>query len=202
MSGLIEYYGGLSSPWTYLGHQRLIEIAQSTNTQIHFKLVDLPKVFSQTGGLPLDKRPPARRAYRMQELIRWREETGVPLHLEPKYFPVPHTKAALTVIAAQSEGDSGLDLGLAYMQAVWVNDLNIDDTDTVVKIASDAGFEGKRLFEKGHSDDIIAIYDKYTDEAITKGVFGAPTYIIGDNVYWGQDRLGFVEKKLKEVKGN
>ena len=197
MSVLIEYFGGLSSPWTYLGHQRLVQIAEEAGANIEFKLVDLPKVFSQTGGLPLDKRPPARRAYRMQELIRWREATGLPLHLEPKFFPVPHTKAALTVIAAQSEGDNGLDLGLAYMQAVWMHNLDINDTDTVIKVATDRGFEGKRLFEKGHSKEILDQYDTYTDQAIEKGVFGAPTYIIGDDIYWGQDRLDFVEKKLK-----
>ncbi len=202
MTITIDYFGGLSSPWTYLGHSRLREIANTHGAKIHFKPVDLQRIFTATGGLPLDKRPAARRAYRMQELIRWRDATGIELHLEPKYFPVPHTKGALLIIAAEQAGHPVMDLAYAFMKAVWMEQRNIDDEETVIAIANEQGLDGTSLFMKSNEPDTIAIYEKYTDEALDKGVFGAPTYVIDNDLFWGQDRLDFVERKLKEVGGN
>jgi len=198
MSTVITYYAGLSSPWSYLGHARLRELAKTHHAEIHLRPVDFNAVFAATGGVPLPQRPPERQAYRMQELIRWKAELGIPLTLEPKHFPVPHTTAALMVVAAEQNGANVMDLAEAYMQAVWVNEQDITNEQTLVDIADKMGFDGSALLTKGKSQGIKDIYNRYTQEALQAGVFGAPSYVIDGEVFWGQDRLNFVEKKLKE----
>ena len=200
MSLTIDYYAGLSSPWTYFGHDRLCALAERHGATVNFIPVDFNAVFDKTGGLPLPKRSPERRQYRYQELKRWRKELDIPLNLDPKFFPVPHTKPALICLLPQKEGGNPLPLAGAYMRAVWANEEDITDDDTIIRIADDQGLEGRRLFEESQRPEITDLYDQYTSDAIAKGVFGAPSYVIGDEIFWGQDRLMFVEKKLKEAK--
>ncbi len=135
------------------------------------------------------------------ELKRWRDELKIDLNLEPKYFPAPHTKAALICMHARELGLDELPLAGAYMRGVWAEDRDITDNDTLIEIADKAGFDGKHLMNNSKSPDLLSLYESYTDEAIKRGVFGAPSYVIDDEIYWGQDRLMFVEKKLKQEAG-
>jgi 2-hydroxychromene-2-carboxylate isomerase len=198
MTKIIDYYVGLASPWTYLGHGRFTSLCKKHDAKIRLKPINFGAVFEATGGLPVFKRPPARQAYRMGELKRWQKELDTPINLEPKFFPIPDTAAAFMVIAAAQEGNDIVDFAGAYMRAVWAEDKNIADTETLQQIATDAGFDGAALSARSQEADIQEIYNRYTAEAIGKGVFGAPTYIIDDEILWGQDRLSFVEKYLKE----
>ena len=196
MAGSIDYYYSHLSPWSYLGHQRLINAAEKTGATINFKPIDAGKVFAVSGGLPLAKRPVQRRNYRLAELRRWRDETGLPLNLQPKFHPAPDRCSAQMAIAAQL---SGLDVGalsLALMRGCWAEDKDLADEATVAAIATDSGFDGPALLEKSKSADVTARYEKYTEEAIEAGVFGMPWYQVGGEPFWGQDRLYFVEKKL------
>src|SRR6185436_5116132 len=97
---VVDYYMTPSSPWTYLGHARFAEIAKHHGAQIKVKPVDFGVIFPQSGGLPLPKRAPQRQAYRLMELRRWKEHLGVPLVVQPKYFPVDATAAACLISAA------------------------------------------------------------------------------------------------------
>src|SRR5499425_3808371 len=99
MAKHVDYYVSLNSPWTYLGSKRFETIAKKHNAHVSIWPVDFGSVFSVSGGLPLPKRAPQRQAYRMMELKRWRELLGVPLNLEPKFFPANELPAAKCVIA-------------------------------------------------------------------------------------------------------
>lgn len=194
----IDYFVSLPSPWTYLGHARLCQLAKKYNAEINLKPTEFGTVFSETGGLPLAKRAPTRRKYRFQELKRWRQELNIDLELNPKYFPVDPTTASYMVILAGNQKLDALKLAGAFMQAVWAENLNIGDNDTLVKIADKNGFDGTALLAGCSSPSIQSIFTDNTRDAINRGVFGAPSYVIGDEIFWGQDRLMFVEKRLQE----
>ncbi len=194
----VDYYLTLGSPYTYLGHDRFVEITKRHNTQVNLKLVNMGPIFSETGGLPLAKRAPARQAYRFQELKRWRNHLDLPLNLEPKFFPVNDRAAAGMVIAAQNN----IDLAGAFLRAVWAEERNIADPDTIVSIANDMGLDGAALFAKSDTPEVTKIWEANTRDAMEVGVFGAPTYAIGEQLFWGQDRLEFLEKVLKSNAGN
>lgn len=194
----IEYYAAMTSPWTYLGHDRICKLAQQYNAAIQFKPADFGVIFEKTGGLPLGKRSPERQKYRLQELARWREELNVKLELEPKFFPVSPAKASLLCIQASQEGSPNLELSGAIMKAAWAEDRDISDDATLIDIANSVGLNGAQLLKGSSNDANIAHFKQNTQEAIAKGAFGAPTYIIGEDIFWGQDRLLFVEKKLKQ----
>ena len=105
MTVTVDYYMTLTSPWTYLGSAPFAEIARRNNVTVNIKPCKFGPIFEQTGGLPLPKRSPQRRAYRMMELKRWREVRDVPLTLEPKGFPCDDTVATRLVIAAKLKGE-------------------------------------------------------------------------------------------------
>jgi 2-hydroxychromene-2-carboxylate isomerase len=191
-----EYYFSPQSPFAYLGHARLVEMARQHGVQIEVKPADLGKVFSLSGGVPLAKRAPQRQAYRLLELQRWSEYRGLPLNLQPKYFPVSGDAASKLIIATKlAHGtDAALALSGALMRAVWAEDRNIADADTLAAIATACGHEGRELLKASETASVQTEYDRFTDDAIAASVFGAPWYVVNGEGYWGQDRLDFVER--------
>ena len=192
----VEYFMIPSSPWTYLGHARLGKMASQHNASIVMKPFDLGQVFPISGGLPLPKRAPQRQTYRLQELARWRDFLNVDLTIEPKYFPVPADPAMLLIIAAQqTEGaDAGFQLAGAIMTAVWAQEKNIADEDTLRELTQAQGLDHAALAAK--ADQAKEVLAENTRHAIESHVFGSPWYHIDDETFWGQDRLDFVERKL------
>jgi 2-hydroxychromene-2-carboxylate isomerase len=132
MAKVCEYYFAPQSPWAYLGHARLVELARQYDVHIDIKPVDLSKVFGVSGGLPLAKRPPQRQAYRLVELKRWSEHRELPLNLQPKFAPTSGDASARLIIATKIAHGTEAALGLteAVMRAFWAEDRNIADADT------------------------------------------------------------------------
>jgi len=198
MSKSVDYFMAPQSPWSYMGHQRLVAIARKYGASIQLKPADIGKVFSMTGGVPVAQRPQQRQAYRLAELQRWSEFLNIPLNLHPKFFPVaaePGTK--LIIAALQKNGtDKALDLAFALGRAVWSEEKNIADEATLIDIAESTGLDGKALSAHAASDTVAADYAKNTEEALHINVFGVPWYRIDGQVFWGQDRLDFVERLL------
>jgi 2-hydroxychromene-2-carboxylate isomerase len=196
MAKTCEYFLAPQSPWSYLGHARFVAMAKQHGVQIDIKPMDLGKVFAVSGGLPLAKRPPQRQAYRLVELKRWSDFLQIPLNLHPKFFPVSPDAAAKLIVATKlAHGtDAALDIGGAIMRAVWAEERNIGDADTLVAIASACGHDGKSLLKSSETASVQSEYDRFTDEAIAANVFGSPWYLVDSEGYWGQDRLDFVER--------
>jgi 2-hydroxychromene-2-carboxylate isomerase len=196
MTKTCEYFFGPQSPWTYLGHARFAVMAKQHGVQVEVKPIDLGRVFGVSGGLPLAKRPPQRQAYRLVELKRWSDHLQIPLNLHPKFFPVPADAAAKLIIATKLAhgNDAALDIAGAIMRAVWAEERNIGDADTLVAIASACGHDGKSLLKSSETASVQSEYDRFTDEAIAANVFGSPWYVVDGEGYWGQDRLDFVER--------
>lgn len=198
MGKTITYFLTPQSPFAYLGHERLVAIAAAKDAQIDIRPIDLGKVFSVSGGLPLSKRAPQRQAYRLAELARWSAFLGVPLNAQPKFFPVPPEQSARLIVAARTSlgADAALTLAGAVMRALWAEDKNIADDATLVQVADLAGFDGRMLLKSAETAGVQEQLDKNTDDAIAANVFGAPWYIVDGESFWGQDRLDFVERAL------
>lgn len=192
----IDYYFTPTSPWAYLGHERFVAIAKRHNAHIEVKPVDFGRVFPVSGGLPLAQRPKQRQAYRLMELKRWREFLGVPLNLTPKHAPVPPELAARLIIAADMKELNAMALSLAIHRAAWVEDRNISDPETLKAICAENGRKPEFLWEAEQNEETKRRYDAYTQEAIDRQVFGAPTYVYKDELFWGQDRLDFLDRAL------
>ena len=199
MSKTIDYYFTVTSPWSYLGDARLRAMAGRHGWRINHKPVDMGEVFAVSGGLPLAKRPPQRVAYRMMELKRWRARLGVPLTLEPAFFPAVDKMARRLILAAQHDGLDAQRLGdlvHAFMRTVWVDEKDIADPATLTAVLDGMGLDSAHLLARADTTDIDSVDRANTEQAKRIGVFGAPTYVIGDELFWGQDRLDFVEEKV------
>jgi 2-hydroxychromene-2-carboxylate isomerase len=197
----IDYYDSMSSPWTYLGHLRFEDLCRRFGLTINHKPMDLLKVWSVSGGLPLRQRAKQRQVYRHQELRRWRELLGIPCNLEPAHHPVADRRACYLVIAAMRQGLDWSSLSYAILRAVWVEDRDIADHATLAAIADENGMDGKALLAATEEDAVKAEYQANTDQAITIGVFGAPTYVFEGELFWGQDRLQMLEWRLTQKLG-
>jgi carboxymethylenebutenolidase len=194
----VDYYFSPQSPWTYLGHQRFQDIARRNGAQIRVLPVDLGgKVFPVSGGLPLAKRAPQRQAYRLVELRRFSEWLDAPLNLKPRYFPVSPDDAAKLIIAVDLKdgADAAMHFAGAVMRALWVEERNIADEATLAGLLAEQNLPAARL-DDAHTQAVHERYERDTERAIEAGIFGAPSYVIDGEIFWGQDRLDFVERRL------
>ena len=196
MAKVIDYYLSLMSPWSYLGAARFADILRRAGATAVCKPVDFGRIFPASGGLPLGKRAPQRQAYRMMELRRWRDRLGIDLNLQPRYFPTAESLAAGVVIAARESGAEVLELSAAILRAVWAEERDIAEPETLRALAGELGLDGDRLLDAAASDEVRRAYEGDTEEAVARGVFGAPTYILEDEIFWGQDRLDFLARGL------
>lgn len=198
MPKVLEYYFAPPSPYAYLGHRRLVALAKQYNAQVEIRPCDFGKVFTVSGGLPLAKRAPQRQAYRLLELQRWSSFLGLPMNLQPKFFPVSGDAASQMIIATQLAHGTEVALALAgaIMTAVWADDKNIADTGTLAGLANQLDLDGAALVKSSVMPSIQAEYERYTEQAIAANIFGAPWYVVDGEGFWGQDRLDFVERAL------
>jgi 2-hydroxychromene-2-carboxylate isomerase len=130
------------------------------------------------------------------ELRRWRDLLGMPLNLHPQHFPVDEALAARMVIAHGQQGGDIAALSEAMLSAVWAEERNLADRDTLLEIAREQGADGRALLAAADGEAVHGEYRANTDAAIEQGVFGVPTFVIGDELFWGQDRLDFVARAL------
>lgn len=193
---VIDYYYSHVSPWTFMGHQRLRDLALKYGAEIDFVPLSLAQVFPVSGGIPLAKRAAQRQDYRMWELKRWPRFLGIEINIEPAHFPVDDGPSATIAGLAKAQGGDIGDLSLAFLRAVWQQQLNISDPHTLITITDDHGFDGKALFEQSQSEAGAAVLSENCQRANDAQVFGAPTYVIDGEPFWGQDRLDLLEHRL------
>ena len=198
MAKVVDYYLTLISPWAYMGSPRFEEIAARRGAEVRVKPVDYGAIFPRTGGLPLAKRAPERQAYRLMELKRWPARLDMALNLHPAHFPAPDAAAAHLVLAAAETGGDPLKLAHALLRAVWTEERNIAEPATLEEVARETGHDATALTAKAGEPDIQKMREAQTEEAIARGVFGAPTYAYKDELYWGQDRLDFLDRALAD----
>jgi 2-hydroxychromene-2-carboxylate isomerase len=198
----IDYYFAPQSPWTYLGHARIVALAKAAGATVRMLPSDLGRVFPVSGGLPLAKRAPQRQAYRLVELRRFADHLGLPLNLQPAFFPVAVDDAARLLIAVDRHDGTEAAMALAgrVMRGVWVDQRDIASPATLATMLSEQGLPARRL-DDARAPEVQARYDANTQQAIETGIFGAPTYVVDGEMFWGQDRLDFVARRLGQPGG-
>ncbi len=199
MSVTIDYYISLNSPWTYMGSALFAEIARRNGATVNVKPAKFHAIFDKTGGLPLPKRSPERRAYRLMELKRWREVRNIPLILQPKNSPSDDLAATRLVIAAKLQGKDAHLLATEFGRAIWELDQPLGDANVMAAAAKRADVDITAVRASAPPDaELDQLYEQYTQEALAAGVFGAPSYVLpSGEFFWGQDRLEMLERALK-----
>ena len=199
----IDYYISLNSPWTYMGSALLADLAKRHGATVNVKPAKFHAIFDKTGGLPLPKRSPERRAYRLMELKRWREVRDIPLILQPKNSPGDDLAATRLAIAAKLQGKDAHRLATEFGRAIWELEQPLGDADVMAAAAKRADIDIAALRASAPPDaELDKLYDQYTQEALAAGVFGAPSFTTADGeLFWGNDRLEAALRWAKRVSG-
>ena len=178
-----------------MGAERLYALADRCGVPLVLRPI---RVIQENGGIPLRTRPQPRQDYHAVELDRWSKHLGIKLNLVPKHYPCRTIEtAAGVVIAAQREGFNARTFSFAMQRALWAEDRDIADLDTLRAIARDTlGAAGPDLVAEPLPADIQAVWDGNLAEAQRIGIFGTPTYVYGGELFWGQDRLEFLERAI------
>ena len=193
---VIDYYFSLLSDWAYFGGQRLEQLARRYGATINHMPINLPKIYEGSGGILLQKRSWQRQQYRGVELVRWSRHLGIPIVIQPKYYPTDDELAECMIIAAKR---ARLDAGMlinALHRAIWTQERDLSDPDTLIKIADGLGMDGAKLVNKARGKIYKDAYLRNTKQALKRGVFGSPFYFYEGDYFWGQDQLGFLEDLL------
>jgi len=196
----IEYFYAIPSPFTYLGSLKLQSITKKYNAEIIEKPCDLiGGIFAKTGGIPVPQRSPQRQKYRLDEIKRWSKLLNIQMNIKPKFFPPkdPHLPAKFT-IAANLLGTKVV-FGHELLKQLWSEEKDISDEKNIETASNNFKINFKELSVLAKSEQVSKIYADNTNEAIEKNVFGAPTYIFNNELFWGQDRLEFLERALKNA---
>jgi len=196
MTVTVDYYFFMISPFAYLGSRELERIVDRAGARLRVKPVKTRTVFQETGGVPPAQRPQPRQDYRFVELRRWSRERGLALTLEPKYFPVDDELAAAAVYAAQQQDGQPLALAHALLAACWAEERDVSDPATVREVAEATGHDGEAILRLAEGEAARDTVRATTREAIDRGVFGSPWYVVDDEPFWGQDRLDFLACRL------
>lgn len=174
---------------------RVFRMVQDAGAVVRLKPVDPTALFRRTGGTVLANRHDSRKAYRLQELTRWSQRLGIPLTLQPAYFPTNPAPAAYAIIAAQEAGGGDLCALLTSLtRACWEEERNIAEDEVIRDCLARAGFNPGLAFSGMLQG--AEIYARNLEDAVAGGVFGVPFFKLGDQGFWGQDRLDFLAEAL------
>ena len=193
----IDVFFSALSPFTYLAGLRLPEIAARHGASVSYKPIDIMALFDRTGGVRPASRHPSRLAYRLQELRRQSARLGMALNLKPMFWPTNAAPASYAIIAVQATGADVGRLAHAFGRAVWAEERNIAEDEVVRDILRAEGFD-PAIADRG----MMMAADTYMrnlEEAVERGVFGAPFYAVGEELFWGQDRLDDLDHHLASV---
>lgn len=198
MSKTVDYYHFLISPWSYLAMKQFNDLKAKTGIQVNYLPIDVGTTFSEMGGVPPGKRHPSRQRFRMDELKRWSAHLNVPMNFTPAFFPADASLAARMVHACNEQGKSqdAAALSDAILTAVWNEEKNVADSDTLVAVANACSIDGAALLEMAKSDSVGEVFDACTSQAHRQDVFGSPTFVLDGELFWGQDRISFLERAI------
>ncbi|MBY0610549.1 MAG: 2-hydroxychromene-2-carboxylate isomerase [Beijerinckiaceae bacterium] len=197
MQAKVDYYFSVSSPWAYIGFATFRDIVRTYALDVSYKPVLLRDVFEQTGGLPLAKRHPARQRYRMLELQRWREYRRLDFKLKPSFSPFDPELIDRTVIAIVEAGLDPAPFLESAHAAIWERELDLADEAVIRSLLDRSGLDAHAMIAAARAPASGALYAANQTSAIEAGVFGAPSYVIDGEIFWGQDRLELLAHRLR-----
>ena len=193
----VYYYYTLMSPWAYLGSERFYLLKNKYDFNIIHCPLDHTTLFSLSGGLPLSKRAEQRKVYRLMELKRWKEILNLPIKIEPKNFPPSDIIIPSCMILTLNEEEDQNKLTHKLLEAIWVEDKDIGNHKILEKICIECNLDFQNLIKK--QKNMLEKFKNMAPLAAKNNIFGSPTYVINDEIFWGQDRLELFERTLKKL---
>ena len=193
----LDFYFSFISLYTYIGYEAFEALVQKYDLEVTYKPIDLHAVFSASGGLPVSKRPPQRQAYRFVEMQRWAITRNIPLVLKPKHHPSDPVIGHRMLIAAMAQNLDVRAFIRNSLKILWVDDLDIKDSQLMVEVANKSGLNGELLLKDSASDEVDTEVNRLTAEAVERQVFGTPFFFYRDEPFWGQDRLDLLEDAIQ-----
>ena len=191
----IDYYLFPLSPFSYLAGLDLEAVAGRQGARVAYRPVQLPRIFAEVGTPQVADRHPSKQSYRLQDLARLARARGMPINLRPRHWPTNPMPASAAIVSAERSG--GGDVGglvHGFLRAVWAEERDIAEDETVREVLAAAGFD-PGIADRGLLTAVETV-ERNSDEAVRRGVFGVPSYVVGDEVFWGQDRLVLLEAHL------
>lgn len=197
MTRSVDFLFDYGSPAAYLAWTQLDRLAADTGAQVNMQPILLGGVFQATGNrAPITV--PAKGSYLFKDLDRHARAYGVPLAMNP-HFPINTITLMRIDVALTLRADPRLDAyRKAVFEAVWVDRKNMGDPATVAAVLAPAGFAADELVAMAADPQVKETLKTWTQQAVDRGVFGAPTFFVGNEMFWGQDRLAFVRAALTE----
>ncbi len=194
MTQRVDYFYDYLSPFTYMADSRLASIAEHSGAEFIYRPMVLGGVFKTTGNSP-PTTVAAKGKYTLADIERWAKRYDLPIRFNP-HFPVNTIQALRGALVAQEEGVFP-QYHQAVFRAVWENEQNVADKDVLRDILKGAGIDGDRILERIGEQAIKDRLRANTDEAVERGAFGAPTFFVGEEMFFGNDRLDFPEEMLR-----
>ncbi len=192
----IEYYFYGSSPFTYLGHQAICDVADKHGAELVIKPVQIAKLWEKSGSVPLPQRSETRQRYRLielQRIARWRD---LPINLHPAHFPFDATLSDRCIIALVEQAEDPRPYMAAAFKAVWVDDADMAQESEIAKRLAQCGHESDFILGLAQSWEIEAAHNANTRDAIELDAIGVPAYAVEGEVFWGQDRIEYLDHML------
>jgi 2-hydroxychromene-2-carboxylate isomerase len=193
----IDFYFSFISLWSYIGIKPFYDMVDRLGVKVNYKPVDLYTVFAATDGKPPKDRALARQQYRLAEMARWKKIRGIVLNDHPQFYPVQPTHGHRMLLAAVEQGQDVRYFLENALNAVWANEQNLEDKDTIIQLANAGGLDGQALYDAANAEHLFAQEKQLTESAIERGVFGAPFFFHNNQPFWGQDRIELLEMSLK-----
>ena len=197
MNNMLDYYFATPSPWAYLATPRIIELEKKYNLEINWKPADLMEIFSIHGVANVKDRPQPVQLNRLTELGRWSNFLNMPLTIQPKYFPVDPTLSHKVIILAQKNNIDVKNLIFSFQKAVWADEKDISNENVILEICKTNKFESSSIITDANSEEIQNEYKNNTKDALSKNVWGSPTFVYNNELFWGQDRIEFLERAIQ-----
>lgn len=195
MTRSVDFLFDYGSPAAYLAWTQLPHLAADTGATVVMKPILLGGVFQSTGNrAPITV--PAKGRYLFKDMARYAKAYGVPLVMNP-HFPINTITLMRIDVALTLRADPRLDAyRAAVFPAIWSEQKNMGDPATVAAVLANAGFTADELVAMAADPQVKETLKTWTQEAVDRGAFGAPTFFVGDEMFWGQDRLDFVRSAL------
>ena len=192
----IDYYFFSISPFTYLGHQAIVDVAAKHGATLNIKPSNLMAIWEVSGAVPPPQRPPVRQRHRILEIVRCADIRGLPINKSPAHFPVDATLADNSIIALIEMGENPVDYMGDVFAAVWVNEQNISDETVLAGLLTKHGFDAETVLAKAKTEEVSAIRSRNAQDAVNADAVGVPAYVVNGEVFWGQDRVEHIDHML------
>jgi len=196
MSKAIDYYFTCISPFAYLGHRKLMEIAKKHGKTINFKPFNLFAVWENSGAVMPSERPLVRQRYRNIELQRVAAFRDTCLNPKPEFFPTNPALGDQVICLLAKEGKDPAPFSFEVGRAVWERNLQVADEAVLTSLLKDCGLDGDDILPRANSDAFSSIREQNSRDAVHADAVGAPAYVYNGEVFWGQDRLEYLEEMV------